>query len=269
VPAPVLRGAVLVAAGDGLRLADGAAEGAAGGRPVPKALTLLGDRPLVRHAAERLCAAGIAALVVVHHPDHGAAFAQALADLDTDVPITFVPGGATRTDSVRTGTAVLPADVTVVAVHDAARPLTPVAVIRAALDAVPDADSGGRDAVVAAAPASDVADTLKRRTADGRIATVDRSGLVAVQTPQVFRREVLALALVDADPATDDLALVEALLASGRVEGRVVLVEGSPAAHKVTYRRDLDHLERLLAADDTDAQDRGRRPTVPTAGSTA
>lgn len=241
-------GAVLVAAGDGLRLAGATDADAPGSAPRPKALTPLGGRPLVRHAAERLCAAGIAALVVVHHPAHTVAFAEALADLDTDVPLTLVPGGATRTDSVRAGLAVLPPEVTVVAVHDAARPLVPVATIRTVIDAVVGVPPGSAAPdVVAAAPALPVADTLKRRRADGTIVTVDRTDLVAVQTPQVFRRDVLVRATSDADPATDDLALVEALVTDGSIPGRVVLVDGSPEAHKVTFRRDLALLERLLA----------------------
>ena len=77
--------------------------------------------------------------------------------------------------------------------------------------------------------------------------TVDRAGLFAVQTPQAFRREVLAAAHAGAPEATDDAALVEA------AGGTVVAIPGEAAAHKVTAAADLVIVEALLrarAADD-------------------
>lgn len=185
-------------------------------------------------------------LVVVHHPERGPETAAALAGLTgaaSALPPILVPGGATRTASVRAGLAALPADVTVVAVHDAARPLVPVAVVEAAIAAVVGD-------VVASAPALPLADTVKRVDPDGRVTTVEREGLRTVQTPQVVRRDVLERALADGDAATDELVPVERLLADGGTTGRIALVEGSPLAHKVTYRHDLALLEALARAED-------------------
>ncbi|MFP4235820.1 MAG: 2-C-methyl-D-erythritol 4-phosphate cytidylyltransferase, partial [Nitriliruptoraceae bacterium] len=92
-----------------------------------------------------------------------------------------------------------------------------------------------------------VADTLKRTEGQEVVATVDRTDLVGVQTPQVFPREVLAAALALGDAATDELTLVERLRDAGELLGRVVVVPGSVWARKVTYPGDLVLLEVLAA----------------------
>jgi len=238
-------GVVVVAAGDGRRLGSGG----------PKALVLLAGRPLLVHALAGLAGAGLPPAVVVHPPGAAEAFAVAAGELPT---AALVPGGTTRTASVAAGVAALPGDVEVVVIHDAARPLTPADVIAATVAAVADdAD------VLAAAPAIPVADTLKRTDGAEVLATVDRSGLVGVQTPQVFPRRVLdqvlrggapgsAAAGPAVEPATDDLALVERLRDRGVLDGRIVVVPGSVWARKVTYPADLALLE-LLARHDAPA----------------
>lgn len=212
--------AVLVAAGSGQRL--GAAR--------PKALVEVAGRPLVAHAAERLVEAGATHLVVVGPADHLGAVLESVPD--TDVPVTVVGGGATRADSVRAGLGELPAHDVVVAIHDAARAFAPPGLIRRTVEAV-EGD------VVAAAPALPIGDTLKRVEGDRVLGTVDRSDLVAVQTPQAFRMEVLRAAHAAGGDATDDLAMVEDLLASGATTGRVIVVPGAAAATKITWPADL------------------------------
>lgn len=149
-----------------------------------------------------------------------------------------VAGGGTRSGSVRAGLATVPDDVDVVVCHDAARPGASTGLFVRVITAV----RGGADAAVPALP---VSDTLKRvpewGDSGGVVAgTVDRSGLFAVQTPQAFRREVLAGAHAGEPEATDDAALVEA------VGGTVVAVPGEAAAHKVTTAADLVIVEALL-----------------------
>lgn len=212
--------AVLVAAGSGERL----------GADVPKALVEVAGRPLVAHAAERLLAAGVDHLVVVGPPGDLAAVVAAVPE--TDVPVDVVAGGATRTSSVAIGLSCVAGDAALVAVHDAARAFAPADLVRRTVAAV----TGD---VVAAAPALPVADTLKRVEGTTVVATVDRDPLVAVQTPQVFRADVLRAAHAAEVDATDDLALVEALLARGEVTGRIVVVPGEAAATKITWPHDL------------------------------
>jgi 2-C-methyl-D-erythritol 4-phosphate cytidylyltransferase len=236
---------IVVAAGRGERL----------GAALPKALVLLADVPLVVHAVLRLHEAGVLDVVVVHPPGDRSAF---VAVLDAGVRgplrsrLTLVAGGAERTDSVRAGLEVVPADVRVVAVHDAARPLMPAHVIATALAAVTDTTD-----VLAAAPAVELVDTVKRvMEGDGTerevLATLPRDSLAAVQTPQVFRRDALEAALAAAhatgSTATDDLALVEQLRDTGALSGRIVLVPGAAAGRKVTRPLDLVILAHELAA---------------------
>lgn len=222
---PAIRvGLVIVAAGSGTRL----------GHDHPKAFVELGGRSLLAHALDRLASAADD-VVVVGPPTH---LEQALAQVERMGPGTrVVPGGATRTGSVAAGMAALGA-VDVIAVHDAARPLVDAAALRRAVAAVVD----GADA---SAPALPVTDTLKE-VADGEVVirTVDRASLRAVQTPQVFRAEVLHAAHARGVDATDDLALVEA---GG---GTVVLVPGSARYLKVTYPDDLLLAEAFLASGD-------------------
>jgi 2-C-methyl-D-erythritol 4-phosphate cytidylyltransferase len=227
----VTLGVVVVAAGRGERLGDRG----------PKALVALCGRPLLAHTLAGLRAAGCPPAVVVHTPGEEAAFRVAVDGLEV---AALVPGGASRTASVRAGLDALERGTRVVAVHDAARPCVPPDVIRRVVRAV----AGD---VVAAAPAVAVADTLKRVAGPlddapaEVLGTLDRQRLVGVQTPQVFPREVLEQALREGGDATDDLALVEGLVAAGRVRGRVVVVAGSPRGLKVTFPEDLRVVEGL------------------------
>ena len=142
---------------------------------------------------------------------------------------TVVAGGATRSASVRAGLAAVPSDAAIVVVHDAARPASTEIVWRAVIDAV----VSGADAAVPVVP---VDDTL--RQVGG--ATIDRSTVVAVQTPQAFAAEVLRRAHAGGLDATDDAAVVEA------AGGSVVTVDGDPRNRKITHPDDLATLEGLL-----------------------
>lgn len=140
-----------------------------------------------------------------------------------------VAGGVTRASSVRCGLEAVPADAAVVLVHDAARPAATPALFRTVVDAV----RAGASAVVPGVP---VADTLRRL--DG--GTVDRDELVAVQTPQGFRADVLRAAHAGGGEATDDAGLVEAWGAP------VVVVAGEQANRKLTHPADAAALEAAL-----------------------
>lgn len=144
-----------------------------------------------------------------------------------------VPGGETRAASVRAGLAAVAPGAAIVVVHDAARPLASPELFELVIDAV----RAGADAAV---PAIEVTDTLKRIDGDRVVATVERDGLVAVQTPQAFRAEALRAAHASEAEATDDAALVEV------AGGRVVVVPGDPRNLKVTTVADLAVAAALL-----------------------
>ncbi|MEH0934353.1 2-C-methyl-D-erythritol 4-phosphate cytidylyltransferase [Micromonospora psammae] len=218
--------AVLVpAAGAGVRLGPGA----------PKALRLLGGEPLLVHAVRRIAAAPSVHTIVVAAPAADvAAVRQLLAPV---AQVVVVPGGAERQASVAAALAAVPPGPDIVLVHDAARALTPPALVESVATAV----RAGHDAVIPVLP---VVDTVKEVGADDVVlGTVDRSALRAVQTPQGFRRGVLTAAHAAAgDPLTDDAGLVE------KQGVPVFCVPGSEYALKVTRPFDLALAEHLLAA---------------------
>lgn len=216
--------ALLVAAGSGERLGAGR----------PKAFVELAGRPMLAWSLDAMRAAGIAEIVVAVPPE-----APDLDQLAAGLgPLATVRGGATRSESVRAALAAAPPGDASVAVHDAARPLVTPEHFTATLAALADADCA-----IAAAP---VPDTIKEAGEDRVVtATLDRSRLWAIQTPQAFRRAALERALaVDDDvlaQATDDAWLVE------RTGGTVRVVESTPANFKVTTAHDLRIAELLLA----------------------
>jgi 2-C-methyl-D-erythritol 4-phosphate cytidylyltransferase len=218
--------AVLAAAGSGERL----------GVDRPKAFAKLGGRVLLAESLERLeWSDWIEAIVIVAPAGWEEPSILLAEELSAGKVSSCVPGGATRADSVRAGLAEVPAEAAVILVHDAARPVLPEEVIERVLTALGEGWDG-------AVPGLRVADTVKRVEKDGRVVeTLDRDGLVAVQTPQAFVADTLRSAFeAESLAATDCAALVEA---SG---GRVRVVEGDARLVKVTTRDDLHVVERLL-----------------------
>jgi 2-C-methyl-D-erythritol 4-phosphate cytidylyltransferase len=205
---------IVPAAGSGERL----------GSDGPKAFVVCGGRPLIEWSLDALRA--VCDRVVVAAPD-------GYVDESRD----FVRGGAVRSESVLRALSHAP-EATVAVVHDAARPLLTPDLVRACIDAL-----SGVDGAIAAAP---MTDTVKEADGSGRVvATLDRSVLWRIQTPQVFRADVLRAALDVPDDAlaaaTDDAALVEAA-------GGVVRVVEAPAENiKVTRPVDLRLAEMLLS----------------------
>jgi 2-C-methyl-D-erythritol 4-phosphate cytidylyltransferase len=211
---------LVVAAGSGIRL----------GRPEPKALVSLAGRPLLSWTLESLESVGFARTLVAAPPDHLEEFRRVVGD-----HVRVVPGGETRSASVRAGFAALAVeDGDVVAVHDAARPL--VTADEAAAVAAAAEKTG---AAIAAIPA---VDTIKV-AADGFVVrTLDRSQLVAAATPQAFRAEILRRALETGRDATDEAALCEELGIS------VAVVPVSRISFKITTPADLELAEAILVA---------------------
>jgi 2-C-methyl-D-erythritol 4-phosphate cytidylyltransferase len=204
----------------------------------PKAFVPLAGRCLLLRSLEALAASEEVDLLV---PVVAREAMPRLAALDPDlrkIPKLrpAVAGGAERQDSVRCGLEALPAEVTHVAVHDAARPLVRPGDVSRVVRA---ARSSG--AALLAVP---VKDTIKRVRAGDVVATPPRSECYAAQTPQVFRidwlRDALAKADADGVRGTDDAALVE------RLGVTIEVVEGDPANLKITSAEDLVLAEAWL-----------------------
>ena len=206
---------ILPAAGSGERL----------GGSGPKAFALCGGRPLLDWSLDVL--ESVCDRVVVAVP------------AGYEDGVDRVVGGTSRSASVRAALAAAP-EAGVAVVHDAARPLVSRELVERCIAALSDGFAGA----VAAAP---VSDTIKEAGPDRRVVrTLERSKLWAIQTPQVFRADVLRRALDVPDEvlaaATDDASLVEA------AGGSVCVVEAPADNLKVTRPVDLELAEALLRA---------------------
>jgi len=219
---------IVVAAGSGSRL----------GAAVPKAFAPIAGRTVLERALDGVFGMAQPAQVIVVAPAAQLAEARAIAAAvagPASDHVMVVPGGATRQQSVAAGLAVLGDGIRIVLVHDSARALTPAAQLDAVVAAV--AASGG-----GIVPGLQVADTIKQVSATGGVErTVDRSELLAVQTPQGFPRDALVAAYaVATDDHTDDAAL---FAAAGYA---VTAIDGDPHAFKVTTSWDLRRAESLV-----------------------
>ncbi|MGA2036107.1 MAG: 2-C-methyl-D-erythritol 4-phosphate cytidylyltransferase [Acidimicrobiales bacterium] len=206
--------AVVVAAGGGTRF---------GGR---KQFAMIRGRPMVDWALS--AAKGVVDGVVLVLPPGDAHLSKG----DARGADSVVAGGDTRSASVRAGLCAVPQDAAVIVVHDGTRPLATTALFAKVIGAV-------RDGADAAVPALTLSDTLKRVSEGVVVGGVARDEVVAVQTPQAFRAEVLRRAYSAGEDATDDAGLVEALGVTVRV------VPGEPRNLKVTTPADLELVQAL------------------------
>ena len=219
--------AIIVAGGEGTRI----------GGALPKQFREVNGRPLLWWSLKAFRDEDLyTKIILVLHPDfiefwdelHGS-----LPEVD-QIRHTVTPGGSSRTASVKNGMKLVEdSEDSLVAIHDAARPLVTVDMIARGWEAA--AKNGG------AVPAVPVTDSLRHLEGDGSVA-VDRSEYVAVQTPQVFQSRLLAEAY-DRNPDavySDDASAFEA---AGWLP---VLFEGSPQNMKVTNPGDIEIATLLL-----------------------
>jgi 2-C-methyl-D-erythritol 4-phosphate cytidylyltransferase len=219
---------VIPAAGFGERL----------GKGIPKALVDVGGVPLLRRTLNRLAAAAdFLETVVLAPPNEVERFRVVLEGTAASLGrIQVAAGGATRQASVARGVEAVGDAADLIAVHDAARPLVSAETVRAVLEAA--AEHG------AATAASRPSDSVREDRAGGVTAALDRSRLWLVETPQAFRRELLASAHRAAAARnaeyTDDASLVEASGAAIRI------VETTGRNLKVTLPVDLRLAAELM-----------------------
>ncbi len=203
---------IVVAAGSGLRFGSA------------KQFELLGGKKIVDWAVEEALKHSVGVITVLP---------EGQADGENQVE-----GGKTRSESVRRGLAAVPADATIVLVHDAARPFASPAVYQHVISAIVDGAAG-------AVPGIPVVDTIKQINASNVVtSTLHRETLRAIQTPQAFRAEALRKAHANGGEGTDDATLVE------KIAGEVVVVDGEVVNRKITTREDLEwavaHANHLL-----------------------
>lgn len=216
---------------------------AAGGRGTrvggesPKQLLSLGGRPMLARSVSLFDEhPRVSEIVVVLPAEHVADGATIVGPVKCRT--RFVAGGKRRQDSVRRGLDAMSGDLDIVLIHDAARPFADRALVDRVIDAA--------EAAGAAVPAIPARDTVKRvgRGGDVVIETIAREEIYLAQTPQGFRREILARAMAGdsaAADATDEATLVE------RAGHAVRLVDGDERNVKITTADDLERARARLA----------------------
>jgi 2-C-methyl-D-erythritol 4-phosphate cytidylyltransferase len=200
----------------------------------PKAFAELDGAPLIRHAFSAIEGAELVDRVVVAAPD---AYVRRIESLlpSTVKPVTVVAGGDSRQASAAAALACV-GDADAILVHDAARPLAPSSLFDACLRELDECE--------AVCPALPLADTIKQTEGDHVTATLDRSHLVAAQTPQGFRSDVYRraheAAAADGFVGTDDASLAELIGVAVRI------IPGDDRNMKVTTAHDVAVAHALL-----------------------
>ena len=214
---------IIPAAGSGTRF----------GGDVPKQFQPLGGKPLVQRAVERFLFDPMVTRVIVP-------VMEKLVDAVKSSPgerVTFVAGGETRLQSVTRGLEAAGDEFDLIAIHDAVRPFFSLDTFHATLDAAREHG--------AAFPGISLPDTVHQIANEAIAKTLDRSVLVAAQTPQCFRagvlREVLARAAREDADATDEAGL------AAKYGHHVHLVRGDSMNFKITRPEDLVMAERIYA----------------------
>jgi 2-C-methyl-D-erythritol 4-phosphate cytidylyltransferase len=217
---------IIVAAGDSRRMG------------FDKLFAMIAGKPLIAHTIDAFEGAGcVNEIIVVTREDRRAEIKTIARDENFKKVQSIVPGGKHRQDSVRAGLGHLGAATKYVAVHDAARPLITAEQIESVFEQC--------RIHAAASLAEPISDTLKYADAEFFVTVpLDRHQLYAMQTPQIFERQLIedAYRAVYAENAsvTDEVSAVERL---GR---KVILVPNKDLNFKITYPRDLELAEFVL-----------------------
>ena len=226
MPPPASAVAIVLAAGVGRRV----------GAEEPKAFLPIGGRPILAVAAGAAAASPAVSSLVVTAPPGWEDRARACLH-DQEVPVVVVTGGATRRASVLAALEALPPRVSVVAIHDAARPFAPPDLFTAVIEGVSERTPG----VVPVAP---VTDTVKHVVDGLVVSTIDRERLGLAQTPQAFDVAVLRAAHERAGSSdgalTDDAAALEHLGAA------IAAIPGDPSNVKITTLFDLANADARM-----------------------
>lgn len=216
-----------------------------GGVVTDKVLAALSGRPVFAYSAAAFMQSAIADLYVVVYRDQ-----RQMMELSAyaPTPSILVHGGRERQDSVRQALAVLPPDIEYVFIHDCARPLVRAEQLVALHKIV-----RREDAVVLA---HRVTDTIKQHHADARLRTLDRSRLWAMETPQVFSRDLIVRAYDRV--AKKKLSITDDAQAVEQLGHPIALLENSTPNPKLTTPADLAYLEFLLGRLDSPGEERAK-----------
>jgi 2-C-methyl-D-erythritol 4-phosphate cytidylyltransferase len=220
--------AIIVAAGKGVRM----------GPQTDKIFLSLVGRPVVAHTWQRFDDAPfINEIILVIRDGMQSAFAELAANFKFKKPFRLVPGGKERQDSVWNGLEALSPESEIVAIQDAARPCTSLALIEATIAA-----ARKHGAAVAAQPVTDTIKSSEDREFVG--SHLDRSRLWAVQTPQTFQTKIIRQAL--SKVREKNLQVTDDTAACDLIGQRVKLVHVPGPNPKITVPEDAAYVEMLL-----------------------
>jgi 2-C-methyl-D-erythritol 4-phosphate cytidylyltransferase len=217
---------IIVAGGKGSRM----------GTDVPKQFLLLHGKPVLMHAMEAFYNYDSAMQIILVLPAEQKSYWRGLCkEHNCKIKHQTANGGETRFHSVKNGLKLVKED-SLVAVHDAARPLVSQELIAVLFQTAEEKK--------AAYPAISVADTLRRLIINGSSKIMDRSKFYRVQTPQVFSSKILIHAYKSkySEKFTDDVSVVET-----RRLCKPVMVEGSNENIKITTPIDLVIAEAIIS----------------------
>lgn len=223
-----MNGVVIVAAGTGSRMK----------KDINKQFIKLNNKEIVAHTIDKFYnSENIDDIVVVIREDEEEYFNKNIKEKYGFTNIKVAHGGNERQDSVFNGIKMLKKECDVVLIHDGARPFVTDDIIRRSIN-----EANEHNAIVVGVK---VKDTIKVVSDNGNIVdTPNRSYLWAVQTPQVFKYDIITKAYEDAYNnnyyGTDDAMLVE------RIGYNVKMIEGSYNNIKITTQEDLEFGEQIL-----------------------
>src|SRR5687768_873020 len=222
--------AVIVAAGKGTRMGPG----------IDKLFLEVAGRPIIAHTwAAFDSSPAIHHIILVTRPDLQSDFEKLAQQHGFNKPVTYAAGGAERQNSVWNGIQRLPPQTEIIAIQDGARPCTTHKIIS-------DCIAAARE-IGASVAAQRVTDTLKEAIENNLVGRhLDRSKIWAVQTPQVFRKQVITRALEEA--LKQHVVITDDTAACDFIGQPVKLVESTTANPKATSPTDLPYLELLLRA---------------------
>ena len=220
--------AVIVAAGRGTRM----------GPNIDKLFLEVCGRPIIAHTWEAFASSPhISGIILVVREDQEADFKALAAEYQFLKPFRFAPGGAERQNSVWNGLAAISPEAGIVAIQDGARPCATRQIIA---DCVAAARETG-----AAVAAQRITDTLKEAGEDRIVSRhLDRSRIWSVQTPQVFRTEIIKRAL--GEVIKRDLSVTDDTAACEFIGQPVKLVESAAPNPKATSPADIPFIELIL-----------------------
>lgn len=204
-----------------------------------KLFAVIAGKPVLAHSISAFDRAECVNEIILVIREESRSKVEALVDSENFRSVRVVIGGEHRHDSVRAGLADVSSKMLHVGVHDAARPL----ITSSAIGRVYEMALKYGGAVLA----EPVTDTLKKVTTDNLISeSVDRSAVWAMQTPQIFARELLQKAYDEL--ARGGTAVTDEVSAVQLIGHRIAVVSAEGANFKITYPRDLEFAELIIAS---------------------